>query len=236
MRRARHSFAVLLSVLALAGCGGSAKLGVSSSSYDLQAGYVNLINGGMTTDVDLSGTVVVNGTSTPFSGTGTFTMAAGVSTTFDNTAALVQNETISGTITVDSAQSAYSTEQNIYYESGSYAFLGQDSTGEYDVALNPFTLPTSLVGGSSGVLGTSNRYTDNTMSVALGTIQTSYATTAPVDSGGPISVAITNKIYDTSDTLVETDITTYTLTNDAVLSFVSASSQTSTATLSVTPQ
>lgn len=43
------------------------------------------------------------------------------------------------------------------------------------------------------------------MSVSLGTLQLSYTVTAPVDSGSPVSVAVTNAIYDKPNTLVESD-------------------------------
>jgi hypothetical protein len=64
------------------------------------------------------------------------------------------------------------------------------------------------------------------MSVLTGTSQLSYTVSAPVDSGGPVSVAITNAIYDTTNTLLETDITTFTLSTSNVLTYVSESVQT----------
>jgi hypothetical protein len=108
------------------------------------------------------------------------------------------------------------------------SLLGQVSTGEYDVAQSPITLPTSVVGGSNAILGTLSRYTDSTLSVPLGTVQFSYAATAPADSASPLSVAFTTKIYDANNTLLGTGVTTYTLTSANQLSFVSASAQYST--------
>ncbi len=70
----------------------------------------------------------------------------------------------------------YSTNVTDYYAGSEGAFLGEASSGEYDVAQSPIVFPTMVVGGSSGILGTLSRYTDNTMSVSLGTEQVSRAT------------------------------------------------------------
>jgi len=107
---------------------------------------------------------------------------------------------------------------------------------EYDVVQSPFTYPTSVVGGSGGNLGTVSRYTDSSMGVSLGTTQISYAVSAPVDPAGPVSVQFTDKIYDTQNTLIETDTNTYSLPSSSVLSFISATAQTSSGTFSVTAQ
>lgn len=229
-------------VLALSGCGGGnggsapAPIPMPSpppATFNLQAGYVNLVNKGLTTNVGLSGTVLVNGISTPFTGTGTLTLAPAVSATFDNSAALAQTETISGTVTAAGQSAPYSSSV-VDYASASGAVLGQSTTHEYDVIQSPFTYPSSVVGGSGGILGTASRYTDSSLSVSLGTVQISYSVTAPVDSGSPVAVNFSNKIYDTQNTLIETDVFTYSLTSASVLSFISASAQSTSGTLSVT--
>jgi hypothetical protein len=58
-------------MIALSACGGNPNAATASGTFNLQAGYVNLVNMGLTTNVALSGTVIVNGNSTPFTGTGT---------------------------------------------------------------------------------------------------------------------------------------------------------------------
>ncbi len=93
-----------------------------------------------------------------------------------------------------------------------------------------------MVGGSSGTLGTLSRYTDSTMSVSLGTAQVSYSVMAPVDPGSPIGVVVTTKIYDTQNTLIETDVTNYTMTSSSVISLSGASAQNQFGTLTVTAQ
>jgi hypothetical protein len=92
------------------------------------------------------------------------------------------------------------------------------------------------VGGSSGTLGTLSRYTDSTMSVSLGTAQVSYSTLAPVDPGSPIGIVVTTKIYDTQNTLIETDVTNYAMTSSNVISLAGASGQNQSGMLKVTVQ
>ncbi len=100
----------------------------------------------------------------------------------------------------------------------------------------PITIP-SMVGTSATILGTLSRYKDSTLSVTLGAEQVSVAVTLdPVDPGGPEVVQFTYKIYDTTQTLVETDTYSYYLTQDSVLSFSSAGTQTAAGTLTVTSQ
>ncbi len=223
---------------ALAACGGGHSGSTpQSTTYDLQAGYGNLITTGLTTTVTLSGTDVVNGTSVTFTGNGTLSYAPATSTIFDNSPALSQMESFTGTVSVAGQSKDLSTSVTDFYAPSTYAFLGESSTtGEYDVAQSPIVYPSSVVGGSSGALGTINRYTDSTMSVTLGTAQLSYTVSAPVDSGSPVLVAITNAIYDTSDTLVETDVSTFSLTTSNELAFVSATTQMNGNTLLISAQ
>ena len=239
MQRASISYVGMAGsfVIALSACGGGhVSPAPPSTSFNLQAGYVNLVNMGLTTNVALSGTVLVNGISTPFNGTGTFTLAAAVSASFNNSPALSQSETISGTVTAAGQSAPYISTVVGYYAAGSGAVLGQSTNSEYDVVQSPFTYPTSVVGGSSGILGTASRYADSTLSVSLGTTQMSYFVTAPVDPASPVSVMLTNKIYDTQNTLTETDVFTYSLTTGSLLSFISATAQSASGTLSVTAQ
>jgi hypothetical protein len=229
------SFAIFLSACG-GGGGGTATAPPPAATFNLQQGYVNLVNAGLTANVSLSGTAVVNGTSTPFSGTGTLTLTPGVSATFNNSPALSQTETISGTVTAAGQSAPYSASVTDYYAAGSGAVLGESAAHEYDVVQSPFTYPTSVVGGSSGILGTVSRYTDSSLGVPLGTAQISYAVTAPVDPSSPVSVQFTTKTYDVQNTLTLTEVTTFSLTSASVLSFVSAGAQSTSGTLTVTAQ
>ena len=97
-------------------------------------------------------------------------------------------------------------------------------------------IPT-VVGTSVTMLGTLSRYSDSTLSVALGTVQVSVAVMfIPVDPGSNEVVQFTYKVFDTSQALVETDTISYGLTENNLLSFYSAATQSASGTLTVTPQ
>ncbi|HVO45931.1 MAG TPA: hypothetical protein VMT29_06305 [Steroidobacteraceae bacterium] len=229
------AFALGLGLAACGEGGGSDITMPPPTDFNMKAGVTNMVMHGLSANVSLSGNVVVNGASTSFAGSGTYSLAAGTSATFNGTAALMQTQSIAGSIDVAGQSAPLNVSASGYYASSDSAFLGEtDGSGnEYDVAQTPIEYPTSIVGGSGGTLGTVNRYTDSTMSVPLGTSQISYSATAPADSGGPIGIAVTTKTFDNQNNLTETDVTNYTMSSANVISFSSASAQTSSGTLTV---
>jgi hypothetical protein len=192
----------------------------------------------LSANVALSGSVVVNGTSTSVTGSGTYTLSAGVGGgTFNGTSATTaQTQTLTGTVTAAGQSIPINQSVTDYYATSNSNFLGETATGEYDVAQAPFQFPTSVSGGESGTLGTVLRYSDSTMSTSLGTAQTTYTTTAPTTQNGPLGITITTKSYDTTNTLVETDTTNYTMTTSNVISFVSETAQQTGGTITATAQ
>ena len=238
---AKSPAAGVLAALLLSACGG----GGSSSgnptpspqgSYNLQAAMAALVTSGLSANVNLSGTASVNGTSNPFTGTGIFTLSPGVNGMFNGTTAQLQTESISGTVTVAGQTSPYSSSVVNAYEPAAVAVLGESQSTEFDVAQAPITIPT-MVGTSVTMLGTLSRYSDSTLSVALGTVQVGVAVALiPVDPGSPEVVQFTYKVYNTNQALVETDTVSYNLTESNQLSLNSAATQTATGTLTVGPQ
>lgn len=216
------------------GGGGLSSATTSATSFNLQQGMSGLVTNGQSSAVTLSGTVVVSGTSVPFTGSGTLTLNAASSATFNGEGALAQTETISGTITAEGQSATYSSAAVDYYATGDYALLGETTSSEYDVAPSAFTYPASVTAGSSGVLGTTSDYTDSSMNTPAGTTQFSYAVTAQSGSTTAVSVAITEQIYDTGSNLLQTDVTSYSLSDAGVLTLVSASVQNSSESLTVT--
>jgi hypothetical protein len=239
MQGASRTYLAACFAILIPACGGGNNAPMQyppTYNYDLQAGMAKMVANGLSSNVALSGTVTVNGVATAFTGSGTFTRPPAVSASFNGTAALSQTTTVAGSITAAGQTSPYSTSVTDYYASSDSAFLGEVSASEYDVAQTPFLFPTSVVGGSSGTLGTLSRYTDSTMSVTLGTVQVSYSVLAPVDPGSPIPVEVTTKIFDTHNTLIETDVLDYTMTTISVVSLSGASAQNQSGTLKITAQ
>jgi hypothetical protein len=240
MKGVLQACAVAVAAATLIACGGGGGSGGMSpppaASFNLQAGIANMVAHGLSANVGLSGSVTTNGVSTPFTGTGTYTLSQGASATFNGSAATAQTESISGTISAAGKSSPLSTSVTNYYTTGSSAFLGQDEGTEFDVAQTPFDWPTSITGASGGPLGSVLRYSDKTMSVSTGKADVTYSVLAPVDPGSPIGITLTTKIYDTQNNLVETDTTKYTMTSANVISFAGATAQSSSGSLTVTPQ
>jgi hypothetical protein len=239
MHGALRTYATLCLVILISACGGGNNYAAPmqpAANFDLQAGMAKMVTDGLSSNVTLSGSVTVNGVSTAFTGSGTFMRTPAMSATFNGTAALSQTTTVSGSITAAGQTTPYSTSVTDYYAGSDSAFLGEVSASEYDVAQAPIVFPTMVMGGSSGTLGTLSRYTNSTMSVSLGTAQVSYSTLAPVDPGSPIGIAVTTKIYDTQNTLVETDVFNYVMTSSNVISLSGASSQNQSGMLTITVQ
>lgn len=150
---------------------------------------------------------MVNGTMTPFSGSGTFTASPAVNALFNNGTALAQTQTYSSSLTTEHAP-------------GPGGFLGEIVGVEYDVAQ---------------VLGTLSRNSDSTLSLSLGTIRVSVKVVlAPVDPGSPEQVQFMFQIYDTAQSLVATATFNYNLTPTSVLSFAAAAAQNASGSLMVT--
>jgi hypothetical protein len=240
-RDSRSPAAGILAGLVLSACGGGGSGNSNPTpspqgSYDLQVAMTSLVKSGLSTNVNLSGTAIVNGTSNPFTGTGTLTLSAGVSGMFNGTMAQLQTQSISGTVTVAGQTSPYNSSVVNAYEPATAAIVGESQSTEFDVAQQPIMIPT-VVGTSVTMLGTLSRYSDSTLSVALGTLQVSVAVMLiPVDPGSQEVVQFTYKVYNTSQALVETDTVSYNLTENNLLSFNSAATQNTSGKLTVTPQ
>ena len=178
---ARVGFSMLATLL-LGACGGSSD---SQQTYNLQKAMADLVASGLTANVKIAGSAMVNGTMTPFSGSGTFTASPAVNATFNNGTALAQTQTISGTITAAGQTQTYSSSLTTEHAPGPGGFLGEIVGGEYDVAQTSFAYPT-MVTTTTLVLGTLSRYSDSTLSLSLGTIRVSVKVVlAPVDPRQP---------------------------------------------------
>lgn len=232
--------------LILTGCGGGGGGSTGppppppppANSYDLQTAMAVLDTDSSRTPVNLSGTAMSGAGSSSFMGSGTLSLSSGASGMFNGGAALLQTTTVSGTIMMQgmSMSTPYSASVVNAYDTATGAILGESQSTEFDVAPAPIMIPSSI-GAMPVVLGTLNRYTDSTLSVALGTIRISAGVElSSIDPGGQEVVQLTFKSYDMSGTLVATDTQSYYLTEDSVLSFYGATASNASGSLSVTPQ
>lgn len=231
----------VVAAISLAACGGGngnmSDPPPPTNSYDLRAAMGALEEQGTSTPVNLSGTAISGGSSQLFTGTGTFSLSPGTSGTFNGEMALLQTTAIAGTITVGGTSTAFSSSAVNAYDGATAAIVGQlQTTKEIDVASAPIMIPTSI-GTMATVLGTLNRYSDSTLSVALGTTQISVDVEyLPIDPGTTEVVQFTFQSYDMSGALVETDTQSYYLSSDSTLSFFGATANNASGSLSVTLQ
>ena len=232
-----------LAAIVLTACGGGDNGMLTTSpppvppgSWDLRTAMQALVHSGLGANVKLSGNAIVNGTATAFTGTGVLTLSPGANGLFNGKTESLQTETITGTVTVSGQSVPYSSTVVTAYDGTTGGLLGESQSHEFDVASAPISFPTT-VGSSVVALGTLSRYADDTQSVVLGTIQISVVRLlATVDGRGNEVVQFTYKVYDNTQTLVETDNFNYFLSEDSVLDFYSYAAQSASGTLSVTPQ
>jgi hypothetical protein len=230
--RSKRSAAGVLTALFLTACGGGNSPSAPQGPFDLHAALAALAKSGSSAKVILSGTVIVNGTSTPFTGTGNWVLTAGVGGTFNGSPALLQTANIAGTVTVAGQSSPYTSSVVNAYDSTTSAILGESQSSEFDVAPAPITIPAMV--GTSVNLGTLSRYADQTLSVGLGTTQVSVTELyIALDPGSPEVVQFTYKVYDMHQMLVETDTISYYLFDNSVLGLFAATAQNATGTLNV---
>jgi hypothetical protein len=162
-------------------------------------------------------------------------MSPGVGATFNGNSAVSQSETFNtSNATLGGQPFTIALSLTSYYASSTYYFLGQTNSSAYSVAQAPFQYPTSVGSGMTGTLGTLLIYSDSTQSQSEGSALVTYDITAPTTTGGPVTITITSTDYDTNHAVVETDNTTYSMTSDNVISFVSTSTQTQQSTLTLT--
>lgn len=227
--RIRRVLIAVVTATALAACGGGGDGGNDTSQYDLQAAMATVVKYGLSDRVTLSGSALGG-----LTGTGTFDLSIRPTQgTFNGTAALLQTQSISGTLTGPGQSLPFDTKVTNAYDSAGAALLGMQQLNEVDVAQSPITFP-KAVPLNATPLGTMSRYTDATLSVVLGTTDLSVEVALiPVDPGSPEVVRFTFKTYDASHALVQTDTFEYVLSRDSVLSFLSARVDNAHGTLSI---
>lgn len=237
---ARRNIVGVFATAILAACGGGDTTAPpcacpATYNYNFQTGLLGLVQTGSTANVNLSGTAIVQGVSTPFTGTGTLTLSPAASGTFNGAAATLQTQSITGTVMVAGQSAPYSVSTvNAYDAQGE--IVGESQPGEFDVAPTPIFIPTYL-GTTEEPLGSLSRYGDAQVSTWKGITQLSVVVQAlPVDPGSPEVVRLTAKVYDVNQVLVETDNINYQLTASGSLSFFSQTTQSDTGTLTVTLQ
>ena len=199
MKQIKSLSVMLFCFLFSSGGGGSSGPVTSTLSFPLKSAYQSLVASGFSKNLSFSGSC---------SGIGTFSVAAA------NTPATF--ETVSGFSSVATMTTSFTNCTNFassitYYYDSNYVELGYTSTTDYDVFTSPLSIPTSVMVGDTGILGTETLYTNSSKTTTTGTRQNSYIV-QPDTADSAIVVLISNH-YDTSPVLISSEQDSYRITS-----------------------
>jgi hypothetical protein len=207
----------------LAGCGGSGGGGgsgpvASTLTFPLATANANLINNGYTLHLSVTGTQVVNGTSYGVTGSVTLTQSTPTVSTFEGQAALLNTQSMTGTLTVLSVSVPFASSAQIY-STTNYAPLGEISSGSYYVMQGTPTIPLTGKVGDAAVIGIYNVYTDSTKIVLLGTANIHYVIEA--DTANTAIINLIEDDYDISNAVIASTQNRWKMNSSGNVTFVS---------------
>ena len=218
----RTALALSVSLGLLTACGGGGGGGTpaptgpvtSTLSFPLQTGYRTLIANGAANNFTISGTCA---------GSGNHTVgAANTATTFEGSAALSAASTWTMTFTNCTPSSTAATSTT-YYDSN-YIPRGFSSVGiNYGVYLTAPTIPSSIMVGNTGTIGTETLYTNSSKTVGNGTSVSSYF--VEPDTATTAIINLVGRSYNASGTLIATEQDRYRIDAYGTLTPVSSDIQ-----------
>ena len=197
----------------LAACGGGSEgtpavqqPPASTASFPLQSGMRALVANGLSKSFTVSGSCSGSGnkSSSPANTAATFEGVAGFSAT--------STLTLSFTNCTPASTAVTST---VYVDSN-YVPLGVNSVGvNYGVYLTPLVIPTSVLVGGTGILGTRTSYTNSSKVTLNGRVDQSYVIEA--DTSTTAIVNLISKSYNAAGTLTATEQDRYRITSTGAL-------------------
>ena len=217
---------LIASALLTACGGGSGGSGVTAPSgpiastlpFPAQTAYKTLVANGYTKTGTVSGTC---------SGTGSDTAApATTAATFEGVAGFSAVNTI--TMSLTNCTPASTAQSSTAYYDSSYVPLGfntgtSSTAANYGVYLTPPSIPTSVIVGGTGIIGTETLYTDSTKATGYGTSAVSYVIEPDTATTAIVNVIL--KTYNTGNTLLSTEQDRYRIASTGALTPISADLQ-----------
>lgn len=196
-------FALLLAACSGGGGGGSSGPVVSANTFPLLTAFANQINNGFSHSGTMTGTAVDSAKGITLQITGTFSInrSPATATVFEGQAALMNDDTTSGTMTIAGETTPLSGTSTMYW-STNYMPLGYTGN-EYWVMQGAVVVPSTGKVGDSVIIGTFNRYADSSKTTLLGTTQLSL--TIEADTASTAIVNMVEQEYDTENNLLYTE-------------------------------
>lgn len=206
-------------VALLTACGGGGGGGAvvasgpaaSTLSFPLQSAYSASVAAGSSKSFTISGTCT---------GSASITRAAAAGgATFEGVSGRLSSaSTFTGNYT-NCTPSSFASTSTGYYDTN-YVPLGSSTIGSnYGVYLTPPTVPSSVMVGATGVIGTQTLYTNSTKAVAAGRRDISYVVEA--DTASTAIVNLIAKSYNASNILTFTEQDRYRIAATGPLTIIS---------------
>ena len=187
-----------------------------SNNFNLQIAYQSLVQSGYSKAFNISGTCngSANVTYSPAQSGYTFNGIGAYQVT------TVLNDTFNGC----TPNSLVSTTQ-AYYDIN-FNYLGSSATGLYIVFNGGAKMPGVVSAGSAGQIAAGNTYSDSSRSNITGSAKLSYVVSQ--GSNGMLIINLITQLYNTSQQLLVTGQTLYSLSSNNTLSIISVDTQTAT--------
>lgn len=217
--------------LLVAGCGGGGGGGGSSPppgpvtstlSFPLRSGWNTLTANGHSSAMTANGTPATEATNGLCSGTLNQTIGPANVATFQGAPALAAVSIDS--ISFSNCTPASTTSTSTGYFDSNYLPLGFDQPGvEYGVYLVPPNIPTSVMVGNVGTVGTITLYTDSTKAVGSGQAIISFI--VEPDTASTAIVKFIARDFDEFSQLIFTEQDRYRITSTGALTLISVDVQ-----------
>lgn len=210
--------ALSLSLAACGGGGGGSGPITSTDSFPMATAFKNQIDSGYFHDFTVTGSQTVSGTTYHVSGSGNISVSPATPSTFEGQAALLNSETLSGTLVVNGTTAPFSSTAQ-EYATTSYAPFGIVTSSEYCVMQGSPSIPSTVKVGDTAAVGTYTCYTDGSKTTVLGTGQLSYVVEADTEHTAILNLI--EKDFDSTNSLQVTDQTRWRIDTFGNLTWVS---------------
>jgi hypothetical protein len=217
-------FGVFVSlVFCLTGCGGGSGSTpiattpvASTETYQLKTALANQASNSRSLPYTISGT----SSGTSVSGSGTITQSSLMNATFEGETVLQKVTTDTVSLVVNGVTSPMASTSTNYMDSN-YIPKGSSSTNEYDVVTGSVNIPATIRVNDTGIMYTTNRYTDSTKKSSLGTYVTSFV--LQPDSASTALLKIISTQQNTSGVVTSIRTDNYRMTPAGALTHISKS-------------